>query len=489
MRARALALVALLLATGCLTAKSLTEPAWHHPRPGLALAWAGGGELQGARLLGPGGQVVVEALAGPAGHLSIADEPAIHGTVEVVLEGDPVAGEAAALIVQVDGQRWRFQLAGTLQPAYRLGQQATGGHVLTESPAGPPPASLLLGAGPVVLEEDGTLSPRFAPRARLSVEGAEAGSQAWLTVDGGPRLTLPAAGQGPGTRVFQAELSPWTLGQAHGDEARLTATVQRPIVPGLSHRHDVAHLQVRLDAEGPEPPAAGLEGRWITWEPPEANATVAVVATGPSPRPLELPVIDQAANLSSLAPGAWNLTLQATDAVGNPGPRSAPLAYTVEAPEPPLAPPPPTRLGLTAGQLLEGPVELAWEPDPSIARIVVEAQRLPEDTWQLVAEGQAPPIRWETRLWPDGDYRVRVAAHGPAGATSQLVEPVTVDNLGPVPEQALPPEAPRPSAAPPASLPPADPGHPLPAALAVLLSVGALGALAVAGLVGKGTGK
>lgn len=426
----------------------------------------------GARVLDAEGRPALSFTAGGpgVGEATLAGVRLAVDQVRLALEGDPLSGEPWLLVVRLDGEAVRIE--GPVPEAVPLLWAGTENDLVRlHRPTGLSRPELILGAGPVVLEGPGTLSPRFDLRIRVAIatgEGIDRGTAATPSAT----VSLTPAGRKGGDTVLLGTVPAWALGATHGETTGLELRFERDLAPGIVQVLDGGEVPLVLDTEGPAPPQLRYEPGRLTWPPPGEPVTLRVELAWEDGPFRPLPHQASEAALPTAPPGTWSARARATDAVGNPGAWSGPVSWTVPARGLGATGPPRWTVEAPPGPLA-GPIPFAWTPDPTVALVRGEVSGDGGSTWTRIGASPVPPLAWETRLFPDGTYLVRLTAEGPGGSDAVLLGPLAVDNLAPLEAAGAGAPAAGGTGVPPAATGPVSP-LPVALSLAMVLASGVL---------------
>lgn len=381
----------------------------------------------------------------------------LAGEGETTVEGSPSSDDE----VKARGQAGEHTLTLRLKktPARALDELPVADRLRYLSPVGPLQARMLLEAGPVVLDGEGALSPRFPLRSHVVVEPDGDIDRAWLRIDEDPIAELARAGDSAQGQVWIGHLRAGTLPSetiVHLDVVfeRQAGPVARQLVLGPG-------WDVYTDEEGPGPPDLAWQDENVVIRASAERFEAQVRGTNGSWAPVS--VSNATIELRPSGEERW-VQARGIDAVGNPGAWSSWLHVPAAANEAPGDPEPWRLVSPSDGQRVQGIVPVDWQPAEGIGLVEVRARPSHADHWQPVGSDDEPPVLWRTGFVPDGDWQLHVRAHtteANAGATSRIVH-LTVDNLDEV--AAFGPGASDPAAAHPGFGPRSS--SPLPAALA-----------------------
>lgn len=431
-------------------------------------------------LRGPDGEAALAARPGDGSlaALRLGDRDVRVEALRVTLLGDPLTDETVTLRLWIDGDRTGFIVKQTPADAYGRAGAALSEHLILRSPTRDHEAELRLTAGPVVLEGPGQISPRFDASLVWTVANASAYERGWLLVDDAPKAEIALSGEDGPRRALHATLPGEALGP--DDEHALVARLERDLAPGVVQVHHTEPVTVRTDHQGPPAPTVRVEDDRLTWTPTPGAVRWEATARPEGDPWRELATDGTQAPLPTGPAGAWEGRVRGVDALGNPGPWSETVHWTLDTPATPITSRPQLVVETPdADQTLTGLSEIRWQADPSIARVKAALQVEQGSPWRELGSATTPPMTWDTRTVPDGTHRLKVTALGPGGRTTRIL-PVTVDNLEPVTQ--APSVLPGHEAGPGAPAPTPLPGHPLPRAIATgLLLAGAGLALTRAG--------
>lgn len=427
---------------------------------------------------GPTGEPLIVAEPGgrSAGRLTLADRTVRAPDLHVAMRGDPLTDEEVVVRLWARGERTGFVVHQTPAEAYGQAGEALAGHLVLGSPTRAREANVTLAAGPVQLDGPGTISPRFDTRARVQVANASGYDRGRLTVDGEPRAPLDLAGRQGDQRVFHGRV---TAGGLRSGEHELGIRLERDLAPGVVQTQQVTSLRLVVDRAGPVPPTGvDITDGALGWSARATASTYEIRLDPPDGPGWIRPVEGTSARLPESPAGEWAGQVRGVDDVGNPGPWSREVSWTVERGSPDGAEPA-FSFELEAprpGDTLTGLERVRWSGQ-AVSTVTVDVRPADGGDWIRVAQGSKSPLSWDTRTVLDGPYRLRATAHPPDGPVTRLTS-VTVDNLAEVTETAgsgllasdRDPGSPE-------GLPGPLPGRPLPTALAT-----SLGLLAAVGI-------